>query len=78
LFERPKAGFSVPLDGWLRGPLRDWAETLLNADALAADGLLEAKPIRAAWRAHLDGTRDHGSKLWAVLMLQAWRQRWEL
>ncbi|EKE76963.1 asparagine synthase (glutamine-hydrolyzing) [Oceanibaculum indicum] len=78
LFERPKAGFSVPLDGWLRGPLRDWAESLLDAEALSADGLLEATPIRAAWREHQEGTRDHGTKLWAVLMLQAWRQRWAL
>ena len=77
LFERPKAGFSVPLDGWLRGPLRDWAENLLGADALTTDGLLESRPIRTAWREHLEGTRDHGSKLWAVLMLQAWRQRWK-
>ncbi|MEQ8252356.1 MAG: asparagine synthase (glutamine-hydrolyzing) [Oceanibaculum nanhaiense] len=78
LFERPKAGFSVPLDGWLRGPLRDWAESLLGAESLSADGLLESRPIRAAWHEHLAGTRDHGSRLWAVLMLQAWRQRWEL
>ncbi|KZD00610.1 asparagine synthase (glutamine-hydrolyzing) [Oceanibaculum pacificum] len=75
LFERPKAGFSVPIDGWLRGPLRDWAESLLSAEALARDGLLQEKPIRAAWRAHQDGARDHGNQLWAVLMLQAWRQR---
>lgn len=78
LFERPKAGFSVPLDGWLRGPLRDWAESLLGAETLSADGLLESHPIRAAWREHQEGARDHGGKLWAVLMLQAWRQRWEM
>lgn len=78
LFERPKAGFSVPLDGWLRGPLRDWAESLLDPEALSADGLLEPAPVRAAWREHLEGTRDHGTKLWAVLMLQAWRRRWGL
>lgn len=73
LFERPKAGFAVPVDRWLRGPLRSWAEGLLAPDALAADGLLDAAPIRARWQAHLAGTTDAAAALWPVLMLQQWR-----
>jgi asparagine synthase (glutamine-hydrolysing) len=76
LVERPKAGFGVPIDAWLRGPLKDWAETLLAPDALAAGGVLDPAPIRAAWREHLSGTRSRHYQLWTVLMLQAWRARW--
>jgi asparagine synthase (glutamine-hydrolysing) len=76
LFERPKMGFGVPIDSWLRGPLRDWAEDLLDAKTLAADGLLNPAPIRAAWAAHLSGARDMHYPLWTILMFQAWRRRW--
>jgi asparagine synthase (glutamine-hydrolysing) len=73
LVERPKQGFGVPIDAWLRGPLRAWAEELLGADALAAGDLLDAAPIRRLWQQHLSGRHDHGQVLWRVLMLQAWR-----
>jgi asparagine synthase (glutamine-hydrolysing) len=76
LVERPKMGFGVPIDDWLRGPLREWAEALLDEQRLRREGLLEPAPIRAAWAAHLSGERNEQYRLWPVLMLQAWRERW--
>jgi asparagine synthase (glutamine-hydrolysing) len=74
LFERPKAGFGVPVAAWLRGPLRDWAAALLEPARLEAAGL-DARPVLARWREHLAGAADHADRLWVVLMLQAWRER---
>jgi len=76
MVERPKMGFGVPIGAWLRGPLREWAEGLLAPSRLAAAGLLRPEPVQAAWREHLAGTRDWQYALWAVLMLEAWREKW--
>ncbi|HKV49944.1 MAG TPA: asparagine synthase (glutamine-hydrolyzing) [Gemmatimonadaceae bacterium] len=76
LVERPKQGFSVPIEGWLRGPLREWAEELLHPSALARDGLLVAGPIREQWSALKAGRSEGALATWSVLMLQAWRERW--
>lgn len=75
LVERPKMGFGVPLGDWLRGPLRPWAEDLLTTAALQRDDLFDPQPVRALWQAHLSGRRNGGYALWAVLMLQCWRDR---
>jgi asparagine synthase (glutamine-hydrolysing) len=74
LIERPKQGFGVPLDDWLRGPLRDWAHGLLDPARLRQDGLLDADAVQARWQAHLRGDRNWTGPLWGVLMLQAWRE----
>ena len=76
LIERPKMGFGVPIDSWLRGPLRDWAETLLSPARLAESGFVRVEPVRQAWQEHLSGARNWQHPLWTVLMLQAWRERW--
>ncbi len=73
LFDRPKSGFGVPIATWLRGPLRPWAEDLLRPDALAAGGLIDPAPVRAAWAEHQSGKRDRSYELWDVLMLESWR-----
>ncbi|PKU23531.1 asparagine synthase (glutamine-hydrolyzing) [Telmatospirillum siberiense] len=76
LVERPKMGFGVPIAAWLRGPLRDWAEDLLDARGLAEGGLVDPAPVRHLWAEHLSGRRNWQYLLWGVLMLEEWRRRW--
>lgn len=72
LIERPKAGFAIPIGEWLRGPLREWAESLLDGARLAREGFLRSAPIRETWRQHLSGRHDWSPRLWSILMFQAW------
>jgi asparagine synthase (glutamine-hydrolysing) len=76
LADRPKQGFSVPISEWLRGPLRDWAEALIEPGRLSSEGFLDADYVQQKWREHRDGTRNWGPFLWSILMFQAWHARW--
>lgn len=76
LFERPKMGFGIPIDAWLRGPLRAWAEDLLAPSRLREAGYFDPVPVRAAWQAHLAGSENLQYHLWGILMFEAWRAQW--
>ena len=72
LFERPKAGFALPIAAWLRGELRDWAAALLDPARLEREGYFNVRAIDRLWRAHRRGAADHSALLWDVLMFQGW------
>jgi asparagine synthase (glutamine-hydrolysing) len=72
LVERPKTGFAVPVGEWIKGPLREWAEGLLDPRSLQQEGWFESDVVTARWRDHLAGRRDSTAALWAILMFQAW------
>jgi asparagine synthase (glutamine-hydrolysing) len=72
LFERPKAGFAIPIGEWLKGPLRAWAEDLLEPRSMAEEGWFDPFVVRRRWNMHLSGRRDSTPAIWAILMFQAW------
>ena len=76
LFERPKQGFSVPVNDWLRGPLKAWASDILSRERIECEGVLVHGPILQRWREHLSGCRNWGPQLWTVIMYNAWSDRW--
>jgi asparagine synthase (glutamine-hydrolysing) len=77
LVSRPKMGFAIPLASWLRGPLRPWAEDLLDPSRLGG-GLLDVAGVRKLWAEHVGGRRNWAYALWTILMYEAWRRRWAL
>ena len=76
LIERPKAGFGMPIGQWPRRPLRGWAEDQLEPGLIHRQGYLRPEPIQTLWRQHLSGRFDHTTRLWTVLMWQAWLAEW--
>ncbi len=72
LIERPKAGFAIPVGQWIRGPLREWADNLLDETRIKHDGYFNPQLVRQLWEQHLSGRYDWTSRLWAILMFQAW------
>ena len=75
LIERPKAGFAIPVGQWIRGPLREWADDLLNETRMQHEGYLNPKLVQKLWRQHLSGSHDWTPRLWAILMFQAWMDK---
>lgn len=72
MIERPKTGFSIPVGEWLRGPLRDWAEDLLDEKKIIDQGFLNHKNVREIWLLHLNGRIDYTARIWSILMFQSW------
>jgi asparagine synthase (glutamine-hydrolysing) len=72
LIDRPKKGFSVPIDSWLRSPLREWAEELLSERVLREGGYFQPAVVRKRWRDHLEGKKDWHDALWNVLVFNSW------
>ena len=72
LIDRPKTGFAVPIASWLRGPMKKWAEELLNAQRLRTEGFLDPDHIDSVWARHQAGTENSQDRLWCVLMFESW------
>ena len=78
LIERPKMGFGIPLDSWLRGPLKDWAESQLNEKRLDCEGYFVTQKVRKIWMEHLNGSKNWSSQIWNILMFQSWLENQKL
>jgi asparagine synthase (glutamine-hydrolysing) len=78
LVDRPKQGFAIPIGQWLRGPLRPWAEDLLDARRLKVEGVFNDRNVLSLWKSHLSGARNHTPELWGILMFQAWKRTKDL
>ena len=74
IVDRPKQGFSVPLDNWLRGPLREWADDLMQPGSLADTGAIDVAHVAQRWHEHISGRRNWGHFLWSILMFESWRR----
>jgi asparagine synthase (glutamine-hydrolysing) len=74
LYERPKAGFGIPIGDWMRGPLRDWTEDMLSDKSLGEINYFDAKVVRKQWSEHLSGHYNRQHSLWGVLMFIAWQR----
>jgi hypothetical protein len=74
LFQRPKAGFAIPVGQWIRGPLRDWADDLLDPNRMASEGWFDPAIVQRRWRDHVAGRSDSTPAIWAILMFQAWQR----
>jgi asparagine synthase (glutamine-hydrolysing) len=72
LFDRPKTGFGIPVGEWIKGPLRDWADSLLDSARLRNEGWFDVGKIEQRWAEHLSGARDSTGALWSILMFEAW------
>ena len=75
LTDRPKMGFGAPLETWLRGPLREWANHLLDPRRIAEEGLLNPEPVSRLWQDHMTGKANNAARLWDVMMLEAWLEQ---
>ncbi|MDC6457768.1 asparagine synthase (glutamine-hydrolyzing) [Alphaproteobacteria bacterium] len=76
MFDRPKMGFSVPIGNWLKGELRDWADSLINASRINAEGVFDATIVQEKWDEHLSGKKNWENQLWTILMFQAWKDEY--
>jgi asparagine synthase (glutamine-hydrolysing) len=74
MFQRPKAGFAIPVGEWIKGPLRPWAEDLLDPSRMASEGWFDPAIVQRRWRDHLEGRSDSTPAIWAILMFQAWHR----
>ena len=77
LIDRPKQGFGIPHSEWIRGPLKDWAEHLLDENLLRQQGFFDVAKVRKKWKLHCDRRQDWGYHLWSILMFQAWFEYWD-